>query len=320
MHKNALFFGDLQKSSYLRAHKRKCMAQNNTKDHFTCQAAANMAQSNGSMDFFPEASGYGQLTDPQERKVILVTNDDGYQAGGIEALVESIRGLGRIVVCAPDSPRSGFSASFTCTRPVSLRRISDDGDVAIYSCSGTPVDCVKLAVHRFFSEKAPDLIVSGINHGGNDSICIMYSGTMGAALEGCVIGIPAVGFSLLDHRKDADFSQAKQYTRTICADLLAHPMPYGVALNVNIPATEDIQGVRVCRQADGFWEKEFHFIEGDENDGEALFQVTGEYKCRESESAMADRYWLDRDYVTVVPVGVDYTNHAQLTTFKYLEK
>lgn len=297
------------------------MPQNTPKDHFTCQAAANAAQSNGSMDFFPEPSGYGQFpADPQGRKMILVTNDDGYQAGGIQALVDSLRGLGRIVVCAPDSPRSGFSASFTCTRPVTLRRISDDGDVAVYACSGTPVDCVKLALHRFFSEKNPDLIVSGINHGGNDSICIMYSGTMGAVLEGCVVGVPAVGFSLLDHRKEADFRVAKRYTHSICADLLAHPMPYGVTLNVNIPAVESIQGVRVCRQADGMWEKEFHFIEGDENADEAVFQVTGEYKCREADSPEVDRYWLDRDYVSVVPVGVDYTSHQHLSSFKYLEK
>lgn len=297
------------------------MSQNKPQDHFTCQAAANMSQANGSMDSFPEATGYGQLPeDPMGRRVILVTNDDGYQAGGIQRLVESLRGLARIVVCAPDSPRSGFSASFTCTRPVTLKRLSDDGDVAWYSCSGTPVDCVKLALHRFFAERKPDLIVSGINHGGNDSICIMYSGTMGAVLEGCVVGVPSVGFSLLDHRKDADFSAALPYVRNITESILKRPMPYGVSLNVNIPATDRIQGVKVCRQADGLWDKEFHYVEGNENDGEAVFQVTGEYVCREPESAEVDRYWLERDYVSIVPVGVDYTHHEHLGTFDYLEK
>ena len=297
------------------------MSQIKPKEHFTCQAAATMAQANGSMDYFPEPSGYGQLpVDKQGRKTILVTNDDGYQAGGINALIDSLRGLGRIVVCAPDSPRSGFSASFTCTKPVTLRRISDDGDVAIYACSGTPVDCVKLALHRMFSEQAPDLIVSGINHGGNDSICIMYSGTMGAVLEGCVVGIPAVGFSLLDHRKEADFTWAAEVTRPMVARLLEEKMPYGVGLNVNIPATSELKGIKVCRQADGYWHKEFHYMEGDENAGEAVFQVTGEYVSREGDHTDADRYWLDRDYVTVVPVGVDYTHHAHLSTFKYLEK
>lgn len=297
------------------------MSQDKPKEHFTCQAAANMTQANGSMDYFPEPSGYGQFpSDPQGRKMILVTNDDGYQAGGIKALVDSLRGLGRIIVCAPDSPRSGFSASFTCTRPVSLKRISDDGEVAVYACSGTPVDCVKLALHRFFAEKEPDLIVSGINHGGNDSICIMYSGTMGAVLEGCVVGIPAVGFSLLDHRREADFSQAKLYTHDIVKALLEHPMPYGVGLNVNIPAVQELQGAKVCRQADGYWWKEFHYIEGNEEDGEALFQVTGEYQCRESEASDCDRYWLDRGYVSIVPVGVDYTHHAHLADFQYLDR
>jgi len=250
---------------------------------------------------------------------ILVTNDDGYQAGGINALIDTLRGLGRVIVCAPDGPRSGYSASFTCTRPVTLKRISDDGEVAVYACSGTPVDCVKLALHRLFSDQEPDLIVSGINHGGNDSICIMYSGTMGAVLEGCVVGIPAVGFSLLDLSKDADFTYAKPFVHSICKELLEHPMPYGVCLNVNIPATDKIQGIKVCRQADGLWEKEFLFLGGDENEGEAQFQVMGEYKCREADSPEVDRYWLERDYVSVVPVGVDYSNHAHLTTFKYLE-
>jgi 5'-nucleotidase len=297
------------------------MSDNQLTDHFTSQAAANMAQADGSMDFFPEATGYGQLpADAQGRKTILVTNDDGYQAAGIRSLVESLRGLGRIVVCAPDSPRSGFAASFTCTQPVTLRRISADNDVIVYACSGTPVDCVKLALHRLFSEVQPDLIVSGINHGGNDSICIMYSGTMGAVLEGCVVGIPSVGYSLLDHRASANFSAAVAYTRSITESLLQRPMPQGVALNVNIPAGPTIEGARVCRQANGYWEKEFHYLKGDENASEAVFQVTGQYFNREPEATDTDRYWLEHNYVSIVPVGVDYTHREHFASFKYLEK
>lgn len=254
-----------------------------------------------------------------DRKTILVTNDDGYQAPGINRLVESLRGLGRIVVVAPDSPRSGFSASFTCTRPITLTRISDDGEVVVYACSGTPVDCVKLALFRLFHDCKPDLLVSGINHGGNDSICIMYSGTMGATLEGVVVGIPAVGFSLLDYRQEADFTEATRYTRSICQQVLAEGMPHGVALNVNIPAVTPLKGARVCRQAEGFWDKEFRFLEGNENEGTALFEVTGEYVNREPESTDTDRYWLEHDYVSIVPVGVDYTHHGHLETFRYLE-
>lgn len=269
---------------------------------------------------YPEADGYGQLELKDDEKVILVTNDDGYSALGINSLVESLRGLGRIIVCAPDSPRSGFSSSFTCTRPVTLQRLSDDGEVAVYACSGTPVDCVKLALHRFFHHRQPDLIVSGINHGGNDSICVMYSGTMGAVLEACAVGVPAVGFSLLNHSPQADFSASVSITRSITQQLLDHPMPKGVVLNVNIPAVNDIKGIRVCRQAAGVWIKEFHHLDGEENDGIASFQVTGEYLNTEPESTDTDRYWLDHDYVSVVPSFVDYTCHERLADFNYLEK
>lgn len=268
---------------------------------------------------YPQADGYGQLPLPDNRPVILITNDDGYQAKGINALVAALRGLGRIIVCAPDSPRSGFSASFTCTQPVVLRRLSDDGEVAVYACSGTPVDCVKLALHRLFSGRKPDLVVSGINHGGNDSICVMYSGTMGAAMEGCVVGIPSVGFSLLDHRPDAEFADAAGVAQEIVRQLLQKPMPKGVLLNVNIPACQKIKGVRVCRQAVGKWEEEFHYIEGDENQGQALFQVTGVYVNLEPDAEDTDRYWLERDYVSVVPQHADYTAHQYLGEFSYLE-
>lgn len=254
-----------------------------------------------------------------ERKTILVTNDDGYQAPGINRLVDSLRGLGRIIVVAPDSVRSGFSASFTYQRPVSLTRISDDGEVVVYACSGTPVDCVKLGLHRFFEDKKPDLIVSGINHGGNDSICIMYSGTMGAALEGAVVGVPSVGFSLLDFRKEADFSDAALYTRSISASILENGMPRGVALNVNIPAEMPLKGMRVCRQADGFWQKEFLYLDGEENGGTANFQVVGEYVNREPEATDTDRYWLEQGYVSVVPVSPDYTSHCHMEALRYLE-
>lgn len=267
----------------------------------------------------PDADGFGQLPLAEGRPVILVTNDDGYQAGGINSLVESIRGLGRIVVCAPDSPRSGYSASFTCTRPVSLSRISDDGEVAIYSCSGTPVDCVKLALHRFFSERKPDLILSGINHGGNDSICVMYSGTMGAALEGCAVGVPSAGISLRNHDTKADFSGVVPVVRTIAESLLLHPMPQGVALNINIPDVPKLQGIRVCRQAGGYWDKEFHYLEGDENNDFAHFQVTGVYVNTEPSATDTDRYWLEHEYISIVPTTVDQTAYHNLKDFLYLE-
>lgn len=268
---------------------------------------------------YPEADGYGQLPLPDDQPVILVTNDDGYAAKGIGCLIEVLRGLGRIVVCAPDSPRSGFSASFTCTRPVTFSRLSDDGEVAIYSCSGTPVDCVKLALHRLFNERKPDLIVSGINHGGNESICVMYSGTMGAAFEGCVVGVPSIGVSLLDHRLDADFSSCGAYVRKIVEAALKKPLPKGICLNVNIPPVKDLKGIRVCRQAAGLWEQEFHYLEGDENTGMASFQVTGVYVNTEPEAKDTDRYWLGEGYISMVPQNVDYTAHAQISNLKEFE-
>lgn len=269
---------------------------------------------------YPEADGFGQLPLPDGVPVILVTNDDGYAARGINALVDSLRGMGRIVVCAPDSPRSGFSSSFTCTRPISLQLVSDDGEVAVYSCSGTPVDCVKLALHRFFSQRRPDILLSGINHGGNDSICVMYSGTMGAALEGCAVGLPSIGFSLLNHSPQADFSAVLPFVRAITQQVLEHPMPKGVVLNVNMPDVAQPKGVRICRQADGYWDKEYHYLEGDEQSGIARFQVTGVYVNRESEATDTDRYWLEHDYISAVPTTVDQTAVSHLGSFAYLER
>ncbi len=268
----------------------------------------------------PEASGFGQLPLDPRRPVVLVTNDDGYEAGGIKALVDSLRGLGRIVVCAPDAPRSGFSASFTCVRPISLMRVSDDGEVAVYRCNGTPVDCVKIALHRLFHIRKPDLIVSGINHGGNDSVCVMYSGTMGAVMEGCAVGIPSIGFSLLNLSPAADFSHAMPLVRRISERVLAHSMPRGVALNVNIPDVAEPKGIRICRQADGYWESEYHYLEGDETTGVSWFQVTGTYVNNEPDATDTDRYWLDHDYVSVVPMTIDQTAYRHFERFEYLAK
>lgn len=268
----------------------------------------------------PEASGFGQLPLDPNRPAILVTNDDGYEAGGIKALVESLRGVGRIIVCAPDSPRSGFSASFTCSRPINLMLVSDDGEVAVYCCNGTPVDCVKIALHRFFHERKPDLILSGINHGGNDSVSVMYSGTMGAVLEGCAAGISSIGFSLLNLSPTADFTHVMPITRSISQLVLAKPMPRGVVLNVNIPDVTEPKGIRICRQADGYWESEYHYLQGDEKTDMSWFQVTGTYINNEPDATDTDRYWLDHDYVSVVPTTIDQTAYRHLELFDYLAK
>jgi 5'-nucleotidase len=252
------------------------------------------------------------------RPLILVTNDDGVGARGIHALTEALRGLGRIIVVAPDAPRSGHACSFTCTRPLVLQPVSDDGDVTIFSVSGTPVDCVKLAMHRIFPQRRPNLVVSGINHGANSSICVVYSGTMGATIEGCIVGVPSIGFSLCDHRADADFSTAVGYVRSIAAQVLERGLERGICLNVNIPAGSELRGIRVARQADGFWTREFQLL--DQTPDSETYQVTGEYSNREPDAADTDEYLLSRGYVTVVPTHIDLTAHDKLQAVKFLEQ
>lgn len=253
----------------------------------------------------------------EKRPLVLVTNDDGVDAKGIHCLTESLRGLGRVIVVAPDAPRSGHACSFTCTCPVVLQPVSDDGDVTVFKVSGTPVDCVKLAMHRLFRTRKPDLLVSGINHGANSSICVVYSGTMGAVIEGCIVGVPSIGFSLCDHQADADFVPAVRYAREIAGKVLLHGMDRGICLNVNIPRTSDIKGVRVCRQADGYWYKEFELL-CEEVDKET-YRVTGEYCNREPKADDTDEYYLSQGYISVVPTQIDLTAYHRIDATKYLE-
>lgn len=248
------------------------------------------------------------------RPLILVTNDDGIHAPGIHHLMECLKGIGRIVVVAPDSPRSGHGCSFTCTCPVVLTPVSDDGETTIYTTSGTPVDCVKLALHRLFVHRRPDLIVSGINHGANSSVCVIYSGTMGAAIEGCIVGIPSIGFSLCDCSPEADFSHTTPVVRDLVHKVLKHGLMQGTCLNVNIP-TGTLRGVKVCRQADGFWQKEFRRLSSDEGAKET-FQVTGEYFNREPDATDTDEYALAAGYVSVVPTRIDFTDHRHIETLR----
>lgn len=252
------------------------------------------------------------------RPLILVTNDDGYDAPGIRHLVRALHGMGRIVEVAPDSPQSGKACGFTAHDRLHLRRVSDDGDLLFYTCSGTPVDCVKLSLHHIFRDRHPDLIVSGINHGGNDSICVIYSGTMGAVLEGCIVGIPAIGFSLLEFNWNADFGTAEEVVRTIVPRILRNGMPRGTVLNVNIPYRKDIKGYRVCRQADGYWCKEYVDLDV-EREEDLVFFTAGQYANREPEATDTDEYWLQQGYVSIVPCRVDITAYHASDEFKYLE-
>ena len=192
-----------------------------------------------------------------ERKLILVCNDDGITAPGIRALVAVAKEFGDVVVVAPDKPQSAMGHAITINATIRVNPVKVDG-VIEYACSGTPVDCVKLAVNKILHRK-PDLLVSGINHGSNASINVIYSGTMSAAMEGAMEQIPSIGFSLLDHSIDADFSAAQDVARILIAQALENEMPDRICLNVNIPnvSKELIKGIKVCRQAIANWEEEF---------------------------------------------------------------
>src|SRR5664279_5782603 len=209
------------------------------------------------------------------RPVILITNDDGILAPGIRNLVEAVKDLGKVVVVAPDKPQSGMGHAITIGLPLRLHPVTIFEGIEAWQCSGTPVDCVKLAVDKVLHRK-PDICLSGINHGANHSINVIYSGTMSAAVEAAIESIPSVGFSLLDYRIDADFTGAKKYARIIVEKMLATPMDKHTVLNVNIPAVpaELIKGVKICKQAYAKYEEDF--IERSNPNGKKYFWLTGE--------------------------------------------
>jgi len=184
-----------------------------------------------------------------KKPVILVVNDDGIDAPGIKALIDMMLPLGDVTVVAPDSPQSGMGHAITIGKPLRLDKVHIYPGVEMYKCSGTPVDCVKLAVNKIFKGKKPDLCVSGINHGLNNSINVIYSGTMSAAVEGAIESIPSIGFSLDDFGYDADFSPLKPIVQAVAKQVLANGLPVGTLLNVNFPKAEKIKGIKICRQA-----------------------------------------------------------------------
>ncbi|MEN9918389.1 MAG: 5/3-nucleotidase SurE [Bacteroidota bacterium] len=253
------------------------------------------------------------------RPLILVTNDDGYQAKGIKSLVNSLIGLGDIVVVAPDGPRSGMSGAITSIHPIRYHLIekNEAQAVTIYACTGTPVDCVKLGISEILNRK-PDLLVSGINHGSNASICVLYSGTMGAAMEGTIFKVPSIGFSLLDHDHDADFSHTDAITRALSEEILAKGLPTGVCLNVNIPHSEEEQrGVKVCRQTAGQWVDEFKIAE--DGFSKKIYWLTGRFENHEPSDTNTDEWALANGYTSIVPIAVDMTAHEHVEGMKALE-
>ena len=239
------------------------------------------------------------------RPLILITNDDSIDAPGIHHLAECVRSLGDIYIVAPAHPHSGQSSALTVGSPLRITELpSDKEGVRLFTVNGTPVDCIKLALHAIVPRK-PDIVLSGINHGSNSSVNIIYSGTMGAVLEACIQGIPAVGFSLLHHSLKADFTFSTAFVAAIASKILATGLPEGVCLNVNIPAKVIPEGIKVCRAARGRWTDEYkRYLDPM---GVPFYWLTGHFIDEEPNADDTDEYWLRRRYVTVVPVSVDQT-------------
>lgn len=249
-----------------------------------------------------------KATAKKDKPVILVTNDDGITAPGIRNLVEAVKELGKVVVVAPDKPQSGMGHAITIGQPLRLIQSNQFEGIEAYACTGTPVDCVKLAVDKVLHRK-PDLCVSGINHGANHSINVIYSGTMSAAVEAAIESIPSIGFSLLDFSIEADFSAAKEYARQIVQMLLKSKPDKHCVLNVNIPAVPQslIKGIRICRQAYAKYEEDF--VERNDPHGRKYFWLTGEFQNFDK-GKDTDVWALKNNYVSVVPVQFDLTNYV----------
>lgn len=247
-----------------------------------------------------------------KRPLILVSNDDGVNAKGLKELIEMIRPLGEVVVMAPDGARSGYAGSITCKDPVRFSLVSREEGLTIYQCTGTPVDCIKLALGELLTER-PTLVVSGINHGHNSASSVHYSGTLGVVFEGCMKGIPSVGFSLDTFAADADFSPLTPYVRRIAEQVLAKGLPEGSCLNVNFPALPEFAGVKVCHQTRGQWAKEW--VPCEHPRGGTYYWLTGGFEPAE-QGVDADYCAMKQGYVAVTPIRMDMTDYALLESLR----
>ncbi|MCC8410421.1 5'/3'-nucleotidase SurE [Mucilaginibacter sp. UR6-1] len=241
----------------------------------------------------------------RNKPTILVVNDDGITAPGIKALIYAMNDIGRVVVVAPDSPQSGMGHAITIGKPLRFDKEELYEGIEMYKCSGTPVDCVKLAVNLVFKGKKPDLCVSGINHGLNNSINVLYSGTMSAAVEGAIESIPSIGFSLDDYTQQADFEPCVKYVKQIALQVLEHGLPTATLLNVNFPATP-LKGIKICRQANAKWAEEFD--ERMDPHKRPYYWLTGVFQLND-QGEDTDVWALENGYVSVVPVQFDMTAH-----------
>jgi len=246
---------------------------------------------------------------------ILVTNDDGITAPGIRFLIDVVKDFGDITIMAPDKPQSGTSHSITFSEPLKIKTIAESKGYNEYSCNGTPVDCIKLGEHVAMDEK-PDLVVSGVNHGSNASINVIYSGTMAAVIEACIDGVPAIGFSLDNFSESADLEPARHFIKKIIKGIIENGMPKDICLNINIPDVKKIQGIKVCRQAKASWKEGFDSRINPR--GDHYHWLTGSFVIEEL-GEDSDLKALKDGFISLVPIQVDFTAYKAMASFKYLE-
>ncbi len=249
------------------------------------------------------------------RPLILITNDDSITAPGVHKLAECASLFGDVIVAAPALPQSGQSSALGVDKALRINEHADYCGARMFSITGTPVDCVKLALNAICPRK-PDLLLSGINHGSNAGNAIIYSGTMGAVIEGCTVGIPSIGFSLCSHSMQADFDLSKDIMIEIIRQTMANPLPAHIALNVNIPAKIKPLGVHVCRAAAGHWSEEYtRYLDPN---GKPFYWLTGRFVNEEAEATDTDEYWLKEGYVSVVPIDIDQTAKTHIEPFTHI--
>ncbi len=250
------------------------------------------------------------------KPLILVTNDDGITSKGIATLISVVKEIGEVFVVAPDSPNSGMGHAITVDSTIHIKKSNIFGEIESYECSGTPADCVKLAKHHFLKGRKIDLVVSGINHGHNASISVIYSGTMAAAREASIEGIPAIGFSIDDFHYDADFSHTNSFIKRICESTLQNGLPRHRALNVNFPKNSGhpLQGIKIVRQTNGFWKEEFDARK--DPHGRPYFWMGGEFVNHEPQNEDTDVWCMENNYVGIVPCKTDLTDYEAIETLK----
>ena len=248
-----------------------------------------------------------------KRPLLLISNDDGYQAKGINSLVDMLKDMADIIVCAPDDARSGFSCAFSAGVPLRLTLQHKEEGVEIWSCNGTPVDCVKMALANI-CQRRPDIVIGGINHGDNASVNTHYSGTMGVTMEGCLKYIPSLAFSLCDQASDADFEPMRSYVREMTRRVLDEGLPKGACLNINFPKGGDYAGVKVCRMAYGTWynETEQHH----HSRGYDYWWMIGHYRNDEPEAEDTDKWALENGYIAITPTTIDVTAYEAMDQIK----